>query len=407
MSAVFSYSQAFQPIRERETCMSYRVNKRTKKHGQIYWRLIFESWSNGERSDRHIPVHEYVLHSFSPSMTIDQARERAHSKNAEINLNKHEERTKLRTLDRMNRSRLIESAFLPASDCKQFEEDELVKRFADDEPDSKKFRKILSHWHYVQKMIAKIATDPSLWAEENKRIYNYFKSRRSSPEYMSKLLRILNLWGHFYCRKHGKAFLPVPAPTGHNRQGIRDAYMERDEYLGPSEALTPEMLEKQRGSLTVPGQYEWLAISVWFGLRPQEIDSLKKPKQWKLSSAVCQGVEVKVLMVYQSKLTSLQSEKRWKSIPVVYPEQEVALEYVKSGRFARPLAKTLKRTFPSTRITLYGGRKGFTDLMLERGQALEAVSSWLGHATIERTWRSYKRRDVVSFRPAVKIKVAA
>lgn len=43
-------------------------------------------------------------------------------------------------------------------------------------------------------------------------------------------------------------------------------------------------------------------------------------------------------------------------------------------------------------IDLYGGRKGFVDLMLSKGHALENISVWMRHSTLDRTWRSYKQR---------------
>jgi integrase len=49
--------------------------------------------------------------------------------------------------------------------------------------------------------------------------------------------------------------------------------------------------------------------------------------------------------------------------------------------------------------TLYGGRKGFVDLMLSLGQNLENVSIWLGHKDISTTWEHYKDRDTLSFTP--------
>jgi hypothetical protein len=41
---------------------------------------------------------------------------------------------------------------------------------------------------------------------------------------------------------------------------------------------------------------------------------------------------------------------------------------------------------------LYGGRKGFTDLMLSKGNTIENISIWMGHSTLDRTWRSYKQK---------------
>jgi hypothetical protein len=36
-------------------------------------------------------------------------------------------------------------------------------------------------------------------------------------------------------------------------------------------------------------------------------------------------------------------------------------------------------------IDLYGGRKGFTDLMLSKGNTIENISIWMGHSTLDRT----------------------
>jgi hypothetical protein len=43
-------------------------------------------------------------------------------------------------------------------------------------------------------------------------------------------------------------------------------------------------------------------------------------------------------------------------------------------------------------VDAYAGRKGFADLMLSRGQSFENISTWMGHSTISRKWRSYKNR---------------
>jgi hypothetical protein len=38
-------------------------------------------------------------------------------------------------------------------------------------------------------------------------------------------------------------------------------------------------------------------------------------------------------------------------------------------------------------IDLYGGRKGFTDLMLSKRNTVENISIWMGHRTLDRTWK--------------------
>jgi hypothetical protein len=66
-------------------------------------------------------------------------------------------------------------------------------------------------------------------------------------------------------------------------------------------------------------------------------------------------------------------EDRWKPIPIIFEEQEFALRIVEGQNFKRPLAKTVRRYFGEG-IDLYGGRKGFTDLMLSKDQVLENIS---------------------------------
>ena len=94
-------------------------------------------------------------------------------------------------------------------------------------------------------------------------------------------------------------------------------------------------------------------------------------------------------MVYQTKLSSLSKDKRWKPIPLYFTEQKEAFKIIKSGQFKRPLNKTIQRLMDG-QIETYSPRKGFVDLMLERGFALEDISTFLGHADINMTWRHYK-----------------
>jgi integrase len=124
-------------------------------------------------------------------------------------------------------------------------------------------------------------------------------------------------------------------------------------------------------------QYNWLYLSVWLGLRPNEVDKLIDDEFVRILFDK-QGIPI--LWVYQSKLTSIPPRFRWKLIPL----------------FERPLAKTVKKYLGSN-ITLYGGRKGFTDLMLSINQRLENISQWMGHSTIDRTWKHYKCRTMVHY----------
>jgi len=47
---------------------------------------------------------------------------------------------------------------------------------------------------------------------------------------------------------------------------------------------------------------------------------------------------------------------------------------------------------------LYSGRKGFTDLMLNKNHSIEEIASWLGHKNIKQTWESYKNRLELTYK---------
>lgn len=134
-------------------------------------------------------------------------------------------------------------------------------------------------------------------------------------------------------------------------------------------------------------QFNWLYLSVWLGLPPQEVDNLKNKDLWRVEETSSS----KILWVFQTKIVSLSYEDRWKPIPILFEEQEFAVRIIKAQKFQRPLVKTIHHYFGEG-IDLYGGRKGFVDLMLSKCHALENISVWMGHSTLERTWRSYKQR---------------
>jgi hypothetical protein len=58
-----------------------------------------------------------------------------------------------------------------------------------------------------------------------------------------------------------------------------------------------------------------------------------------------------------------------KPIPIPYEERELALRIIQSGHLKRPPSITKRKD-----IDLYGGRKGFADLMLSRGNTIENIS---------------------------------
>jgi hypothetical protein len=192
--------------------------------------------------------------------------------------------------------------------------------------------------------------------------------------------------------------MEVKMPRGKYRQDIARAYRSKEDYHGEADPLSPQELIEKR-NLLLGYNYHWLHLSVFLGLRPEEVDSLKDKKTFRVDAQ--DGTPI--LWVFQSKLVGVSEEEAWKPIPLILREQEMCLEIIASGDFKRPLNKTLRKIFTSKRITGYSGRKAFTDLMLSdagKNQNLEEISIWMGHKTIETTWKHYKQKQVVRFKKA-------
>ena len=156
-----------------------------------------------------------------------------------------------------------------------------------------------------------------------------------------------------------------------------------------SRPLSPIQLDSVSGKLN-RRNFNWLYLSVWFGLRPMEVDHLKHAEFWRIEVLPAGR---KVLWVYQTKIIALPPEDRWKPIPILFEQQEFGLRIIESRNFRRPIMKTMRRHF-GRGTCLYAGRKGFSDLMLSKGHSLTNISIWMGHSTLDRTWRSYKQRRV-------------
>lgn len=195
--------------------------------------------------------------------------------------------------------------------------------------------------------------------------------------------------GGFHLQKTGA---PVPScadPQGYERQRLLDAnYSKQKGVARASKQITPETLDKVAKAGLNNRNLNWLYLSVWFGLRPKEIDQLHEKETWRLEELPT-GREI--LWVFQTKIVALPPQDRWKPIPILFEEQRFALRIIQEGTFRRPISKTMKRYFERG-VTTYGGRKGFTDLMLSKGHSLENISVWMGHSSLQRTWYSYKSR---------------
>lgn len=344
------------------------------------WRLMQQKYSSGKRSEVTVPADAYYALGFSAEMTLEQARARASQLNLLGKVESHSAANAARrvAVDEVR----VESAFLPLL---------LVNAFTiwlenNTNGSPKHIEKLKLQWRVAQRAIADLRIEPSEYNDNSKRIYKHFGAKQFSVSYVNCLLRLMNQWGYYVSKRQGQFFQPIPNPRGQSKQQIAESNESGKFYrAGGSKPLTPQLLESLRGKIAEPC-YRWLFVSLWLGLRPYEIEQLGNDTRTVISAT-----EVRV---YQSKLVSLPKPMRWKVIPLLEPEQMRAVEFFKAGNLRKPLSKTLKAHLGVEQISAYAGRKGFADLMLSRGHSLVQISMWMGHQSVERTWKNYKQRGV-------------
>ena len=356
------------------------------------WYVCFQAYENGNRKQKS--VAKIALHSlgFNQSMSVFEAKLRCSILNRERNILK----SKMRIAGkRIEEKTVIFSTLFAESEVGKFESILRDENFGSE----KYLQKLYSHFLFVQKLCVKLNIQPHEYRDNSKRIYKYLIEKKISVSYGNRLISILNRWGRFKSKQAKSFYEEVESPRGRERSAIAEAQLSKRGVrteLGVRSASLPlreaDLLKVK--SVISYEQYNWLYLSVWLGLRPQEIDSLKAPRLYKIERDKKFGLIV--LNVYQSKLMSIAEKNRWKLIPIIFSEQVNCLRIIESGNFIRPLCKTIQKHI-STAVTTYGGRKGFVDLMLLKGQALEDISMWLGHKTIATTWRDYKYKFEVNY----------
>jgi integrase len=354
------------------------------------WRIRRVYYVQGKRCHKSVPYTAWYSLGFTDSMTLEQAKARATQLNSESAVKRKDQTSIMGIASRVERDRLFHSAFIPEDRNVEFIKWLEVNTSGTDAY----IQKVKIVWRTAKQTIIKLQLLPEHFASNKKQIFRYLAMRPYSADYVRKITGLMNQYGRFCARITGKYYDPIPAPRGSEREMINDAYRASKTYRGPSDPLTPEMLEDLKQYIPIE-QYNWLYVTVWFGLRPLEATMIMKDRAqryWKLSPGTTD-----VLDVYQSKLKSVPEPMRWKHIPIKYPEQKHALALLMEGACKAPLTKVIQSHSNNERLNLYGGRKNFVDMMLDLGEPLDAISSWLGHASIQITWSKYKDRRRVNY----------
>jgi integrase len=347
-----------------------------RKGRAVAWRVL-EQWTvNGAVKEKTVPIAAYKALGFNPDMSRAEATQRASQLNTIKSLDASAAVGAARRVKIIKPK--IDSIYLPANYVSEFE----LHLESNTMGTTNHARILKIRWGRVQMLISELQIEPHTYSDNSVRIHKHLRDLRYSPDYCNKLISILNKWGLFICKKQGRFYEPVENARGQLLQQIAESYSESRFYrAGGSPPLTPNLIKIFEEKLPA-AQVAWLKLSLWFGLRPGEVTAFSNPARTEIYDTH--------IRVYQPKLVSLPKPKRWKTIPLGEPEQIQAIEYYKLYGLKRPLAKTLKRHADLPNITCYAGRKGFADLMLQRGHSFINISLWMGHQTVDRTWKNYK-----------------
>jgi hypothetical protein len=377
--------------------VALRIQKRIRKSsdGSVTesWRLIVEVYTPGDyREDLYPKKEDYKKYGFDPDDSFERAREKLKVIQARNKITREMER-RAKILKRRERENGEDAAFLPRHIYQKFLTWLKHRRMWDEIPD-----KTLSHLRCMRSVVTHLAIDPSKWPDRPEAVYRFFLTKKLSISYMEKVLPLLNEYGYFYCREFAKPYLPIPNPSPDVSRRIDDANVtERDGKQEASDPIFPYMLEKL---VSLPEEQQlWMRYSVFFGLRPSEIDSLKpknRDKVWKLTK---DSRGIPILHFYQKKLIKISRERRWKRIPGILKEQKELLKLLeKNPTLRRPYAKVIQK-YLGKGYGLYGGRKGFEKYMRDQGQSFINISRWLGHQDIRRTEWNYREAEAVEYDP--------
>lgn len=380
--------------------MGYSVRKLPWKKSEPKWKLQFVTYKKAivsqagvkEKKTWDIDKTRWADLGFTSRMTVEEAQTRA----KQLNTIEKEKDRELRRLDvKKEQDKLAKdvNAYLPQTFKEEFEREyfSLIHNSHGDLVYKQGTKR--SVWTKAQRIILELKIEPFYFYQRSNKFYEYFIREGASPSYAYKVIRILDDWGRFMCFKLGQSYRPIPKPRGPRLSKLRESYYSKKDFKRrDSMPLCPYELESKRDAMRREN-YEALFIAVWFGLRPMELTRLKEEGNHKIST---DENGQRYLEVYQHKLVSRHPEDRWKIIPVLFKEQEKAIEFIERDEFIPPVTNTIKRHF-GEEVKSYGPRKGFTDLMLSLGQPLVFISNWMGHSSVERTMKSYKCKQITHY----------
>lgn len=377
--------------------MALRLQRRSWKtsSGSVTegWRLIVEDYTHGKRRDIYPRREDYARYGLDAADSYERAKEKLTVVRAANQVERTLER-RAKIEHRLKKEDMKESAWLPRPLYRRFLEWLQERRVWDNIPS-----KTESHLRAMRKLILDVNVDPSEWPERPEKIYRWFLKNKLSLSYLDKVLPLLNEYGYYYCRELKKPFVPVNTPRGDVARRIDDAnHEDRDGSQSASLPMDP-LAHLPKLEPLGDARMRWVRLSLYFGLRPSEVDELEPLNKGRIWEAKKDEHGVWVLHFYQRKLVRIARERRWKRIPCILKEQaDLIQEILHEMPIERPYHYNLSDALGPGH-GLYAGRKGFEKLMRGKGQKNDNVSRWLGHQDIRTTEQHYREAEAVEYDP--------
>ncbi len=370
--------------------MSFKFN--IKKHGEVYY-VRMRSYAEADKLalgkpdaeyvERMLPKKEWAIHGFDEDMSIDQARKHAKSLNSQTKLKDGKEnRAKITHAKALEHNDLVKCAYLPEHIVTEFE-----KKLENDSY-SEDFRtsKVYYHWRTAMRKIAELGIAPDQWAENNRLVLK--KLEGLAPSTITRVIHNMNAYGVFYSKRMGKFFEKVAKPKGNEIGRISDKYLDRTGgNTKEATDITLKLMTKLANSDELTQEEkDWCVVCLGFGLRPSEVKMINNRD---VKTLIIGKNSVKI---FQAKLVSLPRPKRFKEVAITHPFQKAAYTIIKSDvNLSAPSVYKLKKILGEG-YKQYSFRKGYVEIMINLGEPIERISLDLGHSSIERTWKSYRKR---------------
>ena len=373
--------------------MSFKLNlKKTAKGFAVRLRSykledrIEAGKEHNDYVEKYVPVSEWARYGFHRSMTYEEAKEALHSLNSKSKLRDSQERkARFKYIEQQEHNELVRSAYLPSHIVSDFEKSLKDNSFAGDYERSKTH----FHWKTTMRVIAQLELEPSEWANNRRAIIKVLGGY--APSTVSKILSLLNQYGEHYSMRLGKFYKRVSMPKGIEVGRISDQYLDKTGgKTKEAKGISLAMMEVLKDTDELPGEViNWCIVCLGFALRPSEMNTIAT-RDSKVITILKSSVKI-----YQSKLVSLPRPMRFKEVVIRHPFQKEALSIIKSKKeLAAPSIHMLRKVL-GDEYGLYSFRKGYTDIMINLGEPIERISADLGHSSIDRTWKSYRKRITI------------